>query len=187
MTNNPPSTARLRRTLLMLALPTALLASACSTGAAATEQDSLRGQLRELLDRQEIQALVDRLTAAVDEGRFDAFTTIYTADVTAKSPGGEARGREAVIALASRNYSSERHESHYISNVQIDLESDRAAVRANTIFTIFPTVAVAGRMAPEPLFTSGGPYRFEAVRTTEGWRFSRVETQPLWSTGTLPT
>ncbi|MBP2191390.1 nuclear transport factor 2 family protein [Nocardia goodfellowii] len=187
MTNNVASSDRLRHTLLILALPLALPAAACSTNATATEEDPTRRQLRELLDRQAIHALVDRLATTVDEGRFDMFTTIYTTDVTAKSPGGEAQGRDAVIALASRNHSNERRELHYISNVQIDLAGDRAAVRANTIFAIVPTATVAGSMAPEPVFTSGGPYRFDAVRTPEGWRFSRVETAPVWTTGTLPS
>ncbi len=168
-------------------MPLALLAAACSTGANATEDDSTRRQLRELLDRSEIHALIDRLATALEEGRFDAFDTIYTADVKAKSPGGEAQGRDAVIALASRNHSDEQRSPHYMSNVQIDLAGDRAAVRANAIFAIGPTSAVEGRLAPEPLFTAGGGYRFDAVRTSEGWRFSRVETAPLWSMGTLPS
>ncbi|WP_330230929.1 nuclear transport factor 2 family protein [Nocardia sp. NBC_00508] len=178
---------KLRRTLPILALPLALLAAACSTGATATEDDSTRRQLRELLDRHEIHALVDRLATALDEGRFDTFNTIYTADVKAKSPGGEAQGRDAVIALASRNHSNERRQPHYISNVQIDLAGDRAAVRANAVLAIVPTSTVDGRMAPEPLFAAGGGYRFDAVRTPEGWRFSRVETAPVWTTGTLPS
>jgi hypothetical protein len=35
--------------------------------------------------------------------------------------------------------------------------------------------------------TLGEVYRFDAVRTAEGWRLSRVETTPLWSTGTRPS
>ncbi|MEV6324772.1 nuclear transport factor 2 family protein [Nocardia sp. NPDC051787] len=171
-------------TLPILALPLALLATACSTGATATEDDSTRRHLRELLDRHEIHALVDRLATALDEGRFD---TIYTADVKAKSPGGEAQGRDAVIALVSRNHSNERRQPHYISNVQIDLAGDRAAVRANAVTAIVPTSTVDGRIAPEPPFAAGGTYRFDAVRTPEDWRFSGVETAPVWTTGALPS
>ncbi|MFQ6326041.1 nuclear transport factor 2 family protein [Nocardia sp. CWNU-33] len=80
-----------------------------------------------------------------------------------------------------------RRARHYISNVQIDLAGDRAAVRANAVLAIVPTSTVDGRLAPEPLFSSGGAYRFDAVRTPEGWRFSRVETAPVWTTGTLPS
>ncbi len=29
--------------------------------------------------------------------------------------------------------------------------------------------------------------RFEAVRTTRGWRFSRVEATRVWSSGELPS
>ncbi|TQM29917.1 nuclear transport factor 2 family protein [Nocardia bhagyanarayanae] len=178
---------KLRRALPILALPLALLATACSTGATATEDDSTRRQLRELLDRNKIHALVDRLAAALGEGRFDTFDKIYTADVYAKSPGGEVRGRDAVIALISRNHSNEHRQPHYISNVQIDLAGDRAAVRANAVLAIVPVSTADGKFAPEPLFTSGGAYRFDAVRTPEGWRFARVETAPVWAMGTLPS
>ncbi|WP_454195527.1 nuclear transport factor 2 family protein [Nocardia sp. Marseille-Q1738] len=178
---------KLRHALPVLALPLAVLATACSTGATTTEQESTQRQLRELLDRHEIYALINRLATTLDEGRFDAFNTIYTADVKAKSPGGEAQGLDAVIALASRNHSSERRTPHYMSNVQIDLAGDRAAVRANSVLAIVPTSTVDGRLAPEPLFTAGGTYRFDAVRTPEGWRFSRIETAPAWTMGTLPS
>jgi hypothetical protein len=34
-------------------------------------------------------------------------------------------------------------------------------------------------------FTLGEIYRFDAVRTPDGWRFEGVETEPVWTAGTL--
>ncbi|MEV0434302.1 nuclear transport factor 2 family protein [Nocardia sp. NPDC050413] len=167
----------IRYLLPILALPTALVATACT--------DSTEQRLRELEDRNEIHALVDNLAAALEEGRFDAFATIYTPDVTAKSPGGEATGLDKVIALAGRNHSDQQRSPHYISNVRIELAGDRAQVRANSLFAFVPSAPTPGRVAPEPFYAGGGTYRFDAVRTPDGWRFARVETAPLWTVGTL--
>jgi hypothetical protein len=166
------------RLALPLALPLALLA-ACTT----TKADSTESQLRELLDRNQITALVDRLGRALDEGRFDDFRTIYTADATAKTPGGQAEGRDALIAQASRNHTDDKRIQHFIGNVMIDLNGDAAQVRANLIATFAPAEP---KTVAEPMYTLGEVYRFDAVRTDEGWRLSRVETTPLWSIGTRP-
>lgn len=165
--------SKIRRFLPLTALPLALL-TAC------TPNDT--HQLRELVDRNEITELVNQLGRALDEGRFDDFRTIYTAEATAKTPGGRAEGRDALIAQASRNHSDDKRIQHFITNVMIDLHGDAAEVRANLIATF----AQATTAVSEPQYTLGEVYRFDAVRTAEGWRLSRVETTPLWSKGTRP-
>ena len=64
----------------------------------------------------------------------------------------------------------------------LHLDGDRAEVRANLIATFAPSVGTL----PEPTFTLGEVYRFEAARTAQGWRLSRIETTPVWATGTRP-
>ncbi|WP_051020573.1 nuclear transport factor 2 family protein [Nocardia araoensis] len=140
--------------------------------------------MRELLDRQQITALVDRLGRALDEGRFEDLRAIYTPDATAKTPGGTAEGRDALIAQASRNHAEHLRIQHVIGNVLIDLRGDTAEVRANLIATF--ALAASGGTVPQPVPTLGEVYRFDAVRTGEGWRLSRVATTPIWSTGTRP-
>ncbi|MGQ4617094.1 nuclear transport factor 2 family protein [Nocardia sp. R7R-8] len=161
---------------LALPLPTAF------TAASATATPT--AELRELLDRRQITALVDRLGRALDEGRFDDLRAIYTSDATATTPGGTAEGRDALIAQASRNHPERLRIQHVIGNVLIDLRGDTAEVRANLIAT-FALAGSAGTV-PQPVYTLGEVYRFDAIRTGEGWRLSRVETTPIWSTGTRP-
>lgn len=169
---------RLRLALPLLTLPLAALTAACASATATPT-----AQLRELLDRQEITALVDRLGRALDEGRFDDLREIYTPGATAKTPGGTAEGRDALIAQASRNHSQQLRIQHVIGNVLIDLRGDTAQVRANLIATF---ALAAGETVPRPVYTLGEVYRFDSVRTGEGWRLSRVETTPIWSTGERP-
>ncbi|MEV6429776.1 nuclear transport factor 2 family protein [Nocardia sp. NPDC051463] len=144
-----------------------------------------RHELRDLVDRNQITVLVDQLGRALDEGRFDDFHTIYTAEATAKTPGGKAEGRDALIAQASRNHSDDRRIQHFISNVMIDIKGSTANVRANLIATFAPAPTDA-KTPPQPQYILGEIYSFDALRTGEGWRLSRVETTPLWSIGIRP-
>ncbi|WP_063050537.1 nuclear transport factor 2 family protein [Nocardia arthritidis] len=170
---------KIRSALPLLALPLAALTAACASATATPTPE-----VREMLDRRQIAALVDRLGRALDEGRFEELRAIYTQDATAKTPGGTAEGREALIAQASRNHSDGKRIQHVISNVLIDLRGDAADVRANLIATF--ALAPSDGTIPQPQYTLGEVYRFDAVRTADGWRLTRVQTTPVWSTGTLP-
>jgi hypothetical protein len=144
-------------------------------------------QMQQLSDRDEITALVYRLGMFLDEGRFDEMVSILTDDAAAQTPGGLAEGRDVLIAQARRNHSDGQRIQHVITNVLVTLDGDRADVRANLIATFAGGADTAEpRLAPEPHFTLGEIYRFAAVRTPHGWRLSRVQTVPVWTTGSRP-
>lgn len=138
--------------------------------------------LRALADRAELTALVDRLGQALDDADFARFRTIYTADATARTPGGEAAGLAALIAQAGRNHSPDKRIQHFISGISIDLAGDRADIRAN-LLAVFAPKSADGTL-PAPGYTLGEIYRFTARRTGAGWRFTRVESTPAWAVGT---
>ena len=135
----------------------------------------LERQVTELVARNAITELVYRLGVALDDGRFYDLRSIFTEDSTASTPGGSVEGIDALIAQASRNHSRERRNHHVITNVLVDLDGERADVRANLVVT-FARDAV-------PYFTLGEVYRFDARRTPDGWRLSRVESTRVWTTG----
>lgn len=143
--------------------------------------DARSSQVADLVDRDEIATLVHRLGACLDEGRFEDMRTIFTADSTARTPGGLAEGIDALIAQASRNHVPEDHIQHLISNILVDLAHDRASVRANLLVTF-----AHGPGVPSPHRQMGEVYRFDALRTPEGWRLSRVESVPVWQSPTTP-
>jgi SnoaL-like domain len=136
-------------------------------------------KLQDLLDRSEITELVTRLGIWLDEKRWDEARAILTEDVTAQTPGGTVAGIEQVVEQARRNHVVPTH--HVITNVAIALDGDRATVGANLIATFVNGPDLSG-----PLFQLGERYSFEAVRTREGWRLSRVRTKPIWTVGSRP-
>ncbi len=154
--------------------------------------------LQQLLDRTEITDLVSRLGMSLDEGRFDEMQSLLVEDVTARTPGGEKAGRDSVITLARKNHRPNWGNEAVITNVLIDQDGDRAKVRANLVVYSAPdgTSDPDGAsdpdgtslppLAPKVTYTLGGVYKFEVVRTPDGWRFSRVETLPAWYWGTRP-
>jgi hypothetical protein len=144
-------------------------------------------KLQQLLDHQEITDLVTRLGVSLDEARFDEMRALFVEAATARTPGGQADGREALIAQASRNHRPAEHIQHVTTNLLVELDGDRAKVRANLMVHFAPPAAASeSELAPPKQFTLGEVYRFDVVRAPEGWRFSRVETTPVWMSGTRP-
>lgn len=125
-------------------------------------------------DTAEITRLVTRLGAALDEHDFQTLPQLFTPDATATTPGGTAVGRDNVITQATRNHTDFPNLQHIVSGVLVDLDGDKADVRANL-------VGYFGRADnPEPVRQIGGIYRFGAVRTADGWRFNSLTVRQVW-------
>lgn len=128
-----------------------------------------------LLDRLEIDDLVSRLGACLDEHRFADLADLLTEDATVATPGGESSGRAGVVAQATRNHEASAHVQHLITNVLVDLDGDQAEARANLVVTF---AGEDGR----PTSSLGEVYRFGVRRTPGGWRLARIEVRPRWRT-----
>jgi 3-phenylpropionate/cinnamic acid dioxygenase small subunit len=136
--------------------------------------------LRQLSDRAELTELVARLGHWLDDKRFDDILSVYTADATAHFPGGViVHGAKDLATRARARHEAYARVYHQATNVVIDeLDEDRARLRATQTATF-----VRKADATEPTFVAGERYRFHAVRTPEGWRFSEVQVTPAWQTG----
>ena len=140
-------------------------------------------RLQELADRAEITDLLTRQGLWLDERRFDETASVFTEDATVETLGGRAEGIEALTEQARRNHTAYDRTQHITTNAAIDLDGDRAVVRANLIAAF---VRNDGTAVPEPALLLGERYHFDAVRTPQGWRFSRVRVTPVWRWGSLP-
>jgi hypothetical protein len=150
-----------------------------------TTVDAEPQQVQQLVDHHEITNLVYRLGAVLDDRRFDEMRSLLVEDATVRTPGGTAEGQDAVIAQARRNHRPDEPTQHVITNLLVKLEGDRAQVRANLVVNFAsPARGDLSLPAPPTKYTLGEIYHFDVARTSEGWRFSRVETSPVWISGT---
>ncbi|WP_169744382.1 nuclear transport factor 2 family protein [Spirillospora albida] len=120
-------------------------------------------------DRHELTDLVTRLGLWLDEHRFDEARTVFTEDAEARTPGGTARGLDALVRQASRNHGVPTQ--HFITNPLIEIDGEEATIRANLL------VVFAGEGERRVL---GERYDLRARRTAAGWRLSRVGVRPIW-------
>lgn len=137
------------------------------------ELTTLRDELRALTDRAALTDLVHRLGLWLDGRADDDPEQLFTLDVTASTPGGEAVGRDAIVAQARHNHDMPTH--HLIGNVLPAVDGDTATIRANV--TGHFVRAEGGVPGPTEL---GGRYRLGATRTAAGWRLTSIAVEPVW-------
>ena len=148
------------------------------------QSTSLDKQIEQLGDRQTIAELITRVGVMLDEKRFDKAGSVLADDVTVQTPGGSSHGLQAVTAQAQRHHTVRTQ--HVITDVLIELDGDTAEARANLVATFAADrpgsrLLINGVEQAGSYLTVGGRYRFGAVRTEDGWRLARIESETLWS------
>jgi hypothetical protein len=139
-----------------------------------TSTDTL---IRELADRAELADLVARHSLWIDEARYDETGRLFTEDVVVTSRRGEARGPEAIIAVARSGHDRYARTVHNKSNLVIELDGDVASVRVHDLAIYVlddQTEAVAAAI-----------HHYGARRTPDGWRFDRLDVTPVAQTEAL--
>ncbi|SFD57094.1 nuclear transport factor 2 family protein [Streptomyces aidingensis] len=149
------------------------------TTTAAGSAAAAAGTAAALADRLEIQELVTRHALWMDERARTDPRLLFTEDVAVTTPAGPVQGIGPLVDRIHRHHPDAERAQHRLSNILVDLDGDRAAVRALLHVTRIP------RPDSEPLFL-GGTYTYRAVRTPAGWRLAGLEMTPLWRTGPWP-
>jgi len=130
----------------------------------------------ELVDRLRIEERIYALGRCLDERDFEAIRGLFTEDASAHTPGGTAVGHDALVDQARRRHSTDEGIQHIITNLLVELDGDRASVRANLLVSF----ARGGVSDPAP-FLLGEVYRFQLRRTDVGWRIVDLGSTPIWS------
>jgi len=141
--------------------------------------NELQIQIKKLTDRSELIELVYRLGAALDEKRSEDLRTIYTDQAVFEfSSNPDIGDLESAIDNANKMGKHFAHTHHVMTNPIVELDGDSATVRVNLIAT-----HVYRDDEPGLHYQVGIVYRFMAVRTALGWRFSHVKLKQIWSNG----
>lgn len=143
----------------------------------------LREQLQALTDRAELAQLCDRYVLHLDRDRDsdEWLPAVFTADAHLTFPFGEYRGMAGLAEFQEMARVNVDRTHHVGSNYDIELDGDTASVRAHLM-----AVHVFRREDPHTHFAIGGHYQATAVRTVDGWRFSRLVFDLVWNAGQLP-
>lgn len=132
---------------------------------------------------EEVAALVARYLISLDDEKLDEdwARRLFTDDVCVEFPMNRHDGIEGVVEYHRRSLAAFARTQHLGSHAAVDVEGDRATLRANLIAThLHPPAAdgTDGGMFMAGTFLSGG-----ARRTPDGWRLSRVRVRLVWSNG----
>jgi hypothetical protein len=141
--------------------------------------ERLERRLRVFEDKDELAGLMNRYCRTADAKDWQAWSMCWTEDAElAFGPFGVHRGRETIRDVCSEAESPYQDMQHSMTNMQFEVEGDRATGTAYLWFAGIPN-----RDKPADHFEFGGPYRWEFIRTPEGWRLRRLELRLAWTAG----
>ena len=131
-----------------------------------------------LSDRVEIDDLLTAYTMAIDDADWDALDRVFTPDahIDYSATGGTVGAFPEVKAWLAETLPMFSGMQHFITQKRVELDGDRAAVRA---YFLNPMVMDREDGTPWHL-EIGGVYVHSLVRTQEGWRSSRLVEELRW-------
>lgn len=129
-------------------------------------------------DHSMITNLIQRFGRCLDAKDWAGYSSTFVADGVFEIFGQRRVGR-AAIADGARELSRYQLTQHYITNVCIELDGDKAISHASVF-----AVHIPGRAEPSVHADVGGIYHHRCVRTAdEGWLFAHVEVEVTWTAG----
>lgn len=126
-------------------------------------------------DKLEIHELLARYARGVDTKDWELWKSVFTSDalVDYSSAGAPVGPPHELAAWLERGLAVVPMTQHLISNIEVDLDGDRAKVRA----MFFNPLQLPG-MAE--MSFCGGYYHHELVRTDDGWKSERLVEENVW-------
>lgn len=130
---------------------------------------------RVVRDKNEITELLFRYARACDSQDHELLRSVFTEDAVLDftSAGHHVAGRDEMIPHLITALRQVSWCQHVISNIEIDLNGDRADVRA----MFFTPMRLPGMAEPS---CCGGNYYHEVVRTPDGWKSRKFAEDNKW-------
>ena len=138
-------------------------------------------ELRELIERQRVVALVDHYVDTLDEpSSFDEdwARSLFTEDVRLEHEIALLEGIEEVAAAHRMVMTRWERTLHFSTNHRVEFDGRRAHLTARLMaIHVHP-----GENPPDPLIAAN-VVDADAVMTSNGWRFERFAPRTVWRTG----
>jgi ribosomal protein S18 acetylase RimI-like enzyme len=148
-----------------------------------SEQTDQR-ELRELIERERVVALVDHYITTLDEpSSFDEdwARSLFTEDVRLEHEIAVVEGIDEVAAAHRMVMAPWERTLHFSANHRIEFDGEHAHLTARLMaIHVHP-----GENPPDPLIAAN-LLEVDAVRTSNGWRFERFAPRTLWRSGQSP-
>ncbi|MEU6140898.1 nuclear transport factor 2 family protein [Streptomyces sp. NPDC047081] len=142
-----------------------------------------RVELATVMDRLAVDEVVTDYAVAVDDGDWDAYRRLFTADGRAdyRSAGGIEGDAGSVAAWLAESMALFPMRQHLIVNRRVRfglLEQDTGDTARVQADYVNPMRFEGDGAAPD--FVCGGRYAFGLLRTYDGWRLREVVVQEKW-------
>ena len=139
---------------------------------------------REVRDRLEITDLMHRYAQMVDFREWDRIDSVFTPDATIDytSTGGKSGPVREVLAWLDRALEPWPINLHFITNLSLELDADRAQARCYFNAPMGRVENGGGQL----VITNAGYYADDLVRTDAGWRIARRHCEQTLMIGQLP-
>jgi uncharacterized protein (TIGR02246 family) len=131
--------------------------------------------LQQLQDKIEIQELLARYARGLDTKDWEVWKAVFTPDAVLdySSAGIPVGSRDEIAAMFEQAFVAIPMAQHFITNVEVDLDGDRAKVRA----MFYNPMQLPGKAEQS---SCGGTYHHDMVRTADGWKSEKVVEENLW-------
>ena len=131
--------------------------------------------LQRISDELEIRSLLYTYARAVDTKDWALYRSVFTPDahIDYSSAGAAVGTRDEVADWLAAGFGAIPWTMHYITNIEIDVSGDVAAVRA----MFYNPMQLPG-MAEQS--ACGGYYYHDLVRTRDGWRSRSLREDNVW-------
>jgi hypothetical protein len=144
-----------------------------------SEQDTIRAQMQELLDRQEISALLIEFAHLLDTKDWQHRPDLFADDgVLELRFAGMTRTKQDLINARETGSGLRRYRltQHFSANHRIEINGDTAHSRSYML---------AIHMFEDKFkhADAGGYYECDYTKTPDGWKFSRVVCDITWTAG----
>lgn len=131
--------------------------------------------LQAVHDKLEIHEVLARYARGVDSRDWALWKTVFTPEATLdySSAGAVVGTRDEAADWLEQNLALLPMTQHFISNIEVDLDGDRAKVRA-MFYNPMQLPGVDG------LSYCGGYYHHDMVRAADGWKSERLVEENVW-------